>query len=78
MNPAAWVYALLAHLRTIMYHGEDVPLPAGMRDQPLGLFYTPPGGEFRGDLTVGQFLQDAAARWAEIEGDFTRAKNGLP
>jgi hypothetical protein len=78
MAPAAWVDALLAHLRTIMYHGEAIDLPPGMADQPLSLFYTPPGGEFRGDRTVGQFIQDAAARWAEIEADFTRAKGLLP
>jgi hypothetical protein len=78
MDAAAWVDALLDHLRTLMYHGEDIGVPAAILDQPLGLYYTPPGGERRGDRTVRQFLQDAALRWGEIESNFNQAKARLP
>ena len=78
MPASAWVDALLVHLRTIMFDDEeDIEVPAAMLDEPLGLFYTPPGGEWSGDRTVGQFLQDAKTRWKEIERNFTDAKIGL-
>ncbi len=77
MPASAWVDALLVHLRSIMYHGEDIGVPDAMLEERLGLFYTPPGGGWEGDRKVKDFLADAKARWTEIEDNFTQAKSGL-
>ncbi len=78
MAPAAWVDALLAYLPDILYTGDNPPPPEPAWEEPIGVFVTLPSGATTGKLTVREFADFAKARWAEIQLDFQRARNGIP
>jgi hypothetical protein len=76
MDPAAWVDALLAHLPTIMWTGSNVPIPAELRNRPIGVFYAADGG-WLGGMTVAELQAEQQRRWEAIVSAFRAAKSAI-
>lgn len=77
LDPAAWVDALLAHLRGDLIIGIPAGLPSGVLNAPVNAYFEVTGHRLPVNLTVLQLSERQQEKMREIEAAFTSAKGML-
>ena len=77
LDPAAWVDALLAHLRGELIIGISGGLPRRRAQPPVNAYFEVTGHRLPVNLTVVQLAERQQEKLLEIEAAFTTAKGML-